>query len=205
MSGTTVSAATGASLATDRRTARPIDLSNVTYRSTGSATLLAGNTLQVIEGSTTSDLKLDPSKTCTGEDFHAAPGTSITVNDQPLCGSPAESYRNDGHRWLFQNASHWVGAVARAALRAGGNGWTGGGRSLAATPRALGLRDGTAAYQRSWFWTGIAWMAAAGQANSPCSAWTGRPGRCRLPHAPDRPRSWGSRGIRDAWAWVCGG
>ena len=34
-------------------------------------------------------------------------------------GAPAESYRDDGNRWLFQNRQSGLGAASEAALRAG--------------------------------------------------------------------------------------
>ena len=47
-------------------------------------------------------------------------------------GAPAESYRDDGNRWLFQNANSRMGPAAEATVRAGADRWAGGGRGVAA-------------------------------------------------------------------------
>ena len=64
-----------------------IDLTNVSYDSTGQATLLGGNKLQVSENGSSYDLQLSPTDDFTGDYFHLASdgshGTNVTENNVP--------------------------------------------------------------------------------------------------------------------------
>ena len=46
-------------------------------------------------------------------------------------GAPAESYRDDGNRWLFRNAPSTSELPPQEPLRARTNGWSDRGRSMA--------------------------------------------------------------------------
>ena len=61
-----------------------IDLPNVAYDPSGTATMLAGNTLQVVANASTYDLKFDPAQSFTGDYFHVTPdGSAIIENAIP--------------------------------------------------------------------------------------------------------------------------
>jgi hypothetical protein len=62
-----------------------IELPKVAFDPSGTATMLAGNTLQVVENTSTYDLKLDPAQSFAGGYFHLTPddGTGIIENTVP--------------------------------------------------------------------------------------------------------------------------
>jgi hypothetical protein len=64
-----------------------IDLASIAFHSSGSATLLSGNVLQIVEGGNTYDLNLDPSQVFLNDRFvlsqDASGGTDITIVDPP--------------------------------------------------------------------------------------------------------------------------
>ena len=60
-------------------------------------------------------------------------------------GAPAESYRDDGNRWLFQNANPFWDAAPQAALRAGADRRRAGRSGLAPIARPRRAAAGSAA------------------------------------------------------------
>ena len=98
-------------------------------------------------------------------------------------GAPAESYRDDGNRWLFQNANTGWDLAAQTAVRAGADRRRGGRCGVAAAAGPAGPRPGRAADGGSriciCWWTGCGW-----------TRWRGaRSYVFRLPRAPPAQRA----------------
>ena len=122
-------------------------------------------------------------------------------------GAPAESYRDDGNRWLFHNANsgwHLPPREPCAPLMTGGGTVDTVWRRVLdrAGPRPSRPLTDDPDLHLLW-WTGGVSMARPRPVASICSACRNAQAACAPSPVRARPTNWGSPATRVCWGWRC--